>query len=142
MTRRNLTLEEEEHIPVYIDSPFVKEGLYFAYWGDQLVWSEEGKLPWYFDKDNEEIQTQDIEEQFPRYSQLTDVLARKKPSLQNIKDQTFAGHLRKDSGDIKIISQSTLKELKTLKRKNSQNQKTNKPKYHSFWKAQYKQYQP
>ena len=78
MTRRDLTTEEEEHIPVYIDTPFVEDGLYFAYWGNQVVWSEEGKLPWYFDKDNEEIQTQDFEERFPGYSQLTDILASKK----------------------------------------------------------------
>ena len=77
MVRRNLTPEEEEHIPVYINLPFVEDGLYFAYWDTQLVWSEEGKLPWYFDKDNEEIQTQDFEERFPGYIQLTDVLASK-----------------------------------------------------------------
>ena len=62
MTKRDLTPEEEEHIPVYIMSPFVKDSLYFVYWGDQLVWRKQGKLPWYFDKENKEIQDQDFEE--------------------------------------------------------------------------------
>ena len=78
MTRRDLTPEEEEEdIPAYISTPFVEDGLYFAYCGDQLVWSEEGKLPWYFNKDNEEIQSQDFEERFPGYNQLTDILVDK-----------------------------------------------------------------
>ena len=77
MTRRDLTKEEEEHIPVYIDSPFVEDSLYFACWNNKLIWSKAGKIPWYFNSDNEEIGDQDFEEQFPGYSQLTEVLASK-----------------------------------------------------------------
>ena len=79
MTRRDLTKEEEEQIPVYLDTPFfsTKDGLYFPHWGDKLVWSEFGKNPWFFDNNNEYISDQDFEYQFPGYSQLTDILASK-----------------------------------------------------------------
>ena len=79
MTRRDLTKEVEEDIPVYLDTPFlsIKDNLYFAYWGDRLVWSEFGKNPWFFDSNNKYISDQEFENQSPGYSQLTDVLADK-----------------------------------------------------------------
>ena len=40
----------------------------------------------------------------------------KKLSLQNTKEHMFAGHSRKNSGDIEIISQSTSKKPKTLQK--------------------------
>ena len=72
MTRRDLT-KEEEQIPVYLDSPFIEDDICFANWDNQLVWSELGISQWYFDSNNKEIQDQDFEEQFPGYSQLTNV---------------------------------------------------------------------
>ena len=125
MTRRDLTLEEEEHIPVYIDTHFVEDGLYFAYWGNQGVWSEEKKLPWYFDKDNEEIQTQDFEEQFPGYSQLTDVLASKKALTAKYKGSDVRWSFKKEQWRYNNHKPVNFKEMKTLK-KNPQNQKMNK----------------
>ena len=73
MTKRNLTKKEEEQIPVYLDSPYIEDDICYANWSDQLVWSDLGASPWYFDKDNEEIQDQDFEEQFPGYKHLTGV---------------------------------------------------------------------
>ena len=62
MTRRELTKKEEEQIPVYLDSPYIEEDICYANWNNQLVWSNLGVSPWYFDKDNKEIQDQDFEE--------------------------------------------------------------------------------
>ena len=73
MTRRELTKKEEEQIPVYLDSPYIEEDICYANWNDQLVWSDLGASPWYFDKDIEEIQNQDFEERFPGYKHLTGV---------------------------------------------------------------------
>ena len=73
MTRRTLTKEEEEQIPVYFNTPFVEDDLCYAWWEDQLVWSDLEGAPWYFDENNEEIQDQDFEKRFPGYTNLTGV---------------------------------------------------------------------
>ena len=73
MSRRELTKTEEEQVPAYLGSPYFEDDICFAYWGDQLVWCELGISPWYFNNNNKEIQDQDFEQQFPGYSQLTNV---------------------------------------------------------------------
>ena len=73
MTRRDLTEKEEQQIPVYLDSPFIEEDICYAQWNNQLVWSNLGVSPWYFDSNNKEIQDQGFEERFPGYKQLTGV---------------------------------------------------------------------
>ena len=73
MTRRVLTKEEEEQIPVYLNSPFIEGDLCYASWENQLVWSDLEGAPWYFDSNNKEIQDQDFEERFPGYKYLTGI---------------------------------------------------------------------
>ena len=73
MTRRALTKQEEEQIPVYLNSPYIKDDLCYAWWEDQLVWSDLDGAPWYWDENNEEIQDQDFEKRFPGYKNLTGV---------------------------------------------------------------------
>ena len=70
MTRRALTKEEEDQILVYLNSPFFEDDICYANWDDQLVWSNLGASPWYFDSNNKEIQDQDFEERFPGYKYL------------------------------------------------------------------------
>ena len=73
MTRRALTKEEEDQIPIYFNSPYIEDDLCYAWWEDQLVWSDlEGAL-WYYDENNEEISDQDFEERFPGYKHLTGI---------------------------------------------------------------------
>ena len=104
MTRRALTKEEEEQIPVYLNSPYIEDDLCYAWWEDQLVWSDlEGAL-WYYDENNEEISDQDFEKRFQdiNTSQVSKLI--KKPSPRSIKEHTFAGHSSANSGDIGITN--------------------------------------
>ena len=104
MTRRALTKEEEDQVPVYLNSPYIEDDLCYTWWEDQLVWSDLEGAPWYYNENNGEIPDQDFEKRFPGYntSQVSKLI--KKPSLQNIKEHAFAGHSSTNSGDIGITN--------------------------------------
>ena len=72
MTRRELTTEELEEIPIYLAQPFfdTDENQYYAWWETRLAYSFGGKPPWSFDDNDEYIEEQDFEERFPGYTQV------------------------------------------------------------------------
>ena len=142
MTRRDLAKEEEEKIPVYLDSPFFEEDICYANWDNQLVWSDLGVSPWCFDVTTKRSKTKTLKIDFQDISTSQVFKQRKKFSLQSIKEHTFTGHSSASSGDTETTNKLSSRKAKNpQKTKTLQNQKTNKPKYHSFWKAQYGQYQ-
>ena len=73
MTRRELTTEELEEIPIYLAQPFfdTDENQFYAWWETRLAYSFDGKPPWSFEDNDEYIEDTDFEERFPGYSQVT-----------------------------------------------------------------------
>ena len=80
MTRRALTKEEEEQIPVYLNSPFIEDDLCYTSWEDQLIWSDLEGAPWYFDSNNEEIQDQAIYMFYPEQIYIASVIPTHSPA--------------------------------------------------------------
>ena len=142
MTRRTLTKEEEDQVPVYLNSPYIEDDLCYTWWEDQLVWSDLEGAPWYYDENNEEIQDQDFKKRFPGYKYLTGVQVDKETFTAKYKGAYVRWSFKREQWRYRNHKLVTFEESEDPRKiKTLQSQKTNKPKYHSFWKAQYKQYQ-
>ena len=104
MTKRNLTKKEDEQIPVYLDSPYFEDDICYANWNDQLVWSDLEQVPGTLTKTTKRSKAKTSKNDFQDISTSQAFKLTKKPSLQNIKEHTFAGHSSANSGDIEITN--------------------------------------